>query len=100
MGTPLCTHKHIQTHTHTHIHINKQTNTETFLQIQKSSLLLIYEGKLLEIQKLFDAWSKRYLTPLGKIGVIKSLVVSKITYLTMDIPDPSEGFIQELKKNV
>ena len=59
-----------------------------------------YEGKLLEIQKLLNAWSKRHFTPLGKIAVIKSLVVSKITYLTMNIPDPTEGFIQELEKNV
>ena len=29
---------------------------------------------------------------LGKIAVIKSLGVSKITYLTMNIPDPTEGF--------
>ena len=50
------------------------------------------------IQKLLNAWSKRHLTPLGKIAVIKLLVVSKITYLTMNIPDPTEGFIQELEK--
>ena len=57
-----------------------------------------YESKLLQIQKLLNAWSKRRLTHLGKIAVIKSLVVSKITYLTMNIPDPTEGFIQELEK--
>ena len=68
----------------------------TFLQIQKIN----YEGKLPEIQKLLNAWSKRHLTPLGKIAVIKSLVVSKITYLTMNIPDPTEGFIQELEKKL
>ena len=66
----------------------------TFIQIQKIN----YEGKIPVIQKLLNAWSKRYLTPLGKIAVIKSLVVSKITYLTMNIPDPTEGFIQELEK--
>ena len=33
-----------------------------------------YEGKLLEIQKLLNAWLKQHLTPLGKITVIKSLL--------------------------
>ena len=59
-----------------------------------------YEGKLLEIQILFHAWSKRHLTHLGKFKVMKSPVVSKRTYLTMNIPDPTEAFIQELEKNV
>ncbi|MCB4784514.1 MAG: hypothetical protein LGB69_08020, partial [Sulfurovum sp.] len=49
-----------------------------------------YEGKLLEIQKLLNAWSKRHLIPLGKTAVIKLLVVS---YLTIKIPDPTEGFM-------
>ena len=71
--------------------VHFSTNTEIVPSIN-------YEGKLLEIQKLLNAWSKRHLTPLGKIAVIKSLVVSKITYLTMNILDPTEGFIQELEK--
>ena len=53
-----------------------------------------YEGKLLKIQKLLNAWSKLHLIPLGKTAVIKSLVVS---YLTINIPDPTQGFIQELE---
>ena len=70
--------------------VHFSTNTEIAPSIN-------YESKLLEIQKLLNAWSKRHLTPLGKIAVIKSLVVSKITYLTMNIPEPTEGFIQELE---
>ena len=49
--------------------VHFSTNTEIIPSIN-------YEGKLLEIQKLLNAWSKRQLTPLGKIAVIKSLVVS------------------------
>ena len=65
--------------------VHFSTNTEIVPSIN-------YEGKLLEIQKLLNAWSKRHLTPLGKIAVIKLLVVSKITYLTMNIPDPSRSW--------
>ena len=53
-----------------------------------------YEGKLLKIQKQLNAWSKLHLIPLGKTAVIKSLVVS---YLPINIPDPTQGFIQELE---
>ena len=53
-----------------------------------------YEGKLLKIKKQLNAWSKLHLIPLGKTAVIKSLVVS---YLTINIPDPTQGFIQELE---
>ena len=63
--------------------VHFSTNTEIVPSIN-------YEGKLLEIQKLLNAWLKQHLTPLGKITVIKSLVVSKITYLTISIPDPTE----------
>ena len=73
--------------------VHFSTNTEIVPSIN-------YEGKLLEIQKVLNARSKRHLTPVGKIAVIKSLVVSKITYLTMNIPDPTQGFVQELEKKL
>ena len=39
---------------------------------------------------------KRQLTPFGKITVIKTLALSKITHLFMSIPDPSNTFLREL----
>ena len=46
--------------------VHFSTNTEIVPSIN-------YEGKLLEIQKLLNAWSKRHLTPLGKIKVQKGI---------------------------
>jgi exonuclease III len=57
-----------------------------------------YEGKLDDIKKVLNAWTRRNLTPFGKITVIKTLVMSKLTYLFMNIPDPSEEFLNELQK--
>ena len=57
---------------------------------------LNYEGKLIEIHNLLNKWKKRQLTPFGKITVIKTLALSKITHLFMSIPDPSNTFLREL----
>ena len=43
-------------------------------------VLINYENKLDEMRKLINVWSKRNLTPLGKITVLKTLVISKITH--------------------
>ena len=58
---------------------------------------LNYEYKLAEIKKILLSWSKRQLTPLGKVTVIKSLAVSKIVHLLINLPDPSNQFLNELK---
>jgi hypothetical protein len=55
-----------------------------------------FDGKLKEIEKLLFFWSKRQLTPFGKIIVLKTLAVSKLTYLFVNLPDPNEVFLKEL----
>ena len=57
-----------------------------------------FENKLNEMKKELNAWSRRNLTPFGRITVIKSLVISKITHLLMNLPDPEESFLKELNK--
>ena len=59
---------------------------------------LNYNDKLLEIRKLPLNWSKRLLTPLGRITVIKSLALSKINHLILALPNPSTKIIDELQK--
>ena len=41
---------------------------------------------------------KRTLTPYGKITVLKALVVSKLVYLFINLPDPTEQFLSDLDK--
>ena len=57
---------------------------------------LNYNKKLDDIQRLLTHWSKRQLTPLGKITVIKSLALPKITHLFTNLPDPPFIFIEDL----
>ena len=57
---------------------------------------LNFEGKIDEIKREIARWKKRHLTPLGKITIIKTLIISKLTYLFINIPDPTTDFINEV----
>lgn len=59
---------------------------------------LNYDGKLLEIKRIFNSWSRRNLTPFGKITVIKTLALSKLTYLFLNLPDPDDDFLGALQR--
>ena len=59
-------------------------------------VLIDYENKLKEMEKLLNAWSRRNITLFGKVTVIKTLVISKITHLFTNLPDPDEKFLQDL----
>ena len=47
-----------------------------------------YDAKIEEIKNLFTSWSKRSLSPLGRIVVIKTLAVAKLNHLILSIPNP------------
>jgi hypothetical protein len=59
-----------------------------------------YEGKVMCIKKDLVKWSKRQLTPLGKITVLKSLILSKLTFLCLNLPDPSQKVIKEVENEM
>ena len=69
-----------------------------FTKNLKDMVDLNYNAKLLEIRKLLLNWSKRLLTPLGRITVIKSLALSKINHFILTLPNPSTKIIDELEK--
>jgi hypothetical protein len=58
---------------------------------------LNYNTKLKETKKLLEQWSKRSLSTLGKITVIKSLALSKFVYLFSSLPNPTEDFFKKLE---
>eukprot|EP00745_Piridium_sociabile_P031178 TRINITY_DN51690_c0_g2_i1.p1 TRINITY_DN51690_c0_g2~~TRINITY_DN51690_c0_g2_i1.p1 ORF type:complete len:135 (-),score=5.83 TRINITY_DN51690_c0_g2_i1:26-430(-) len=59
---------------------------------------LNYDKKLEDIQHILASWSRRQLTPFGKITIIKNMAVSKIIHLLISLPDPSPHFLTELNK--
>ena len=56
-----------------------------------------YEDKLIEVKALFKIWLKRIITPLGRIAVLKSLILSKLTYLWLMLPNPPDIFVKKLQ---
>ena len=55
-------------------------------------------NKTTEMIKELNQWSKRDLTPFGKVTVIKTLILSKIVHLLMALPTPSTKTINEINK--
>ena len=73
--------------------IKFSTNLETITRIN-------YENKIDEIKQLLNKWKKRNISPIGKIAIIKCMIMSKITHLIMNLPDPDEKFINLLEKEL
>ena len=59
---------------------------------------LNFEHAIAQIKNIFNHWNKRYLTPIGKITVIKTFAISKITHLLATLPDPSENTLKRINK--
>ena len=59
---------------------------------------LNYNNNFNEIKKLFNIWIKRSSTPLGRIAILKSLILSKMIHLWLLLPNPPNKIIQELQK--
>ena len=54
--------------------------------------------KLPTIKSSIQQWKRRGLTPIGRICVLKTLLVSKLVHLFMTLPDPSTQRIKELER--
>ena len=53
---------------------------------------------LAKIENLIKTWSKRKLTLPGKITIIKSLALSKLTHLLISLPNPPDNLLKSLDK--
>ena len=68
------------------------TFTNTISDITENNI----EPKLKQIEKEISQWLRRNLTPIGRIVVTKSLLLSKLVHLFTALPNPTEAY---LKKN-
>lgn len=59
---------------------------------------LNYLPKLSRIKNLIHQWSKRDLTPIGKIIIIKTFAVSQLVYILTVLPSPPVNFLQEINR--
>ena len=57
-----------------------------------------FKDKIEQIDKELKVWSKRKLTPFGRITVLKTIVISKLNHLFIALPNPTEELINNLQK--
>ena len=57
-----------------------------------------YSMKYIEIANEMKRWSKRILTPLGRLTILKTLLISKFNHLIIALPNPSANTISKLNK--
>ena len=50
------------------------------------------------ITKILSKWRRRNLTPIGKISIVKTFVISSLNHLLSSIPSPSKQFISQLNQ--
>ena len=63
------------------------------LQDMQQANYLKYTNQIIQI---LDHWSKRYLTPLGKITIVKTFVLGKLIHLFSSLPNPDNQIIHQL----
>ena len=61
---------------------------------------LNYDMVMETVSNLIHHWSKRNLTVLGRITVVKSLLIPKFNHLILSIPTPSRIFLKRLQKMI
>ena len=59
---------------------------------------LNYREKYEDVLNLFRIWIKRQITPIGRIAILKSLILSKLIHLFILLPNPPDKFLDALQK--
>ena len=76
-----------------HLKLDWNPKVFTILEIKFSTNIkeiseINFEKKLFEIKQVINRWMKRVITPLGRIAIIKSLLISKLNHLFFTLPNP------------
>ena len=71
--------------------INFSTNLQLMYKLN-------YDRILSNITRELNNWKKRNFTPIGKIVILKTLILSKFIHLFSILPNPPNEFIQKLEK--
>lgn len=66
----------------------------------KEMVELNYKSRLEEIKKTMLLWKSRSLTPIGRLTVIKTLLIPKLNHLILTIPNPNDEIIQAFERDL
>ena len=64
----------------------------------KSIIELNFRKKLEEIKRTLTVWKQRQLTLLGKITVLKTLIIPKLNHLFIALPNPEDNILKDFEK--
>ena len=88
-------------------HLHMEWNPERFKILGiwftldlKKCVEINFRERFLEIKNMFKIWSKRQITPLGRVAVLKSLILSKLVHLWLLLPNPPDAIVNEIQKCV
>ena len=54
--------------------------------------------RILQIKKLIKIWSKRNLTVIGKITVVKTLILPVLNHLIITLPNPTQDILKKVNE--
>ena len=57
-----------------------------------------YNAKIQRLENIIKQWKRRSLTPLGKITIIKTFMISAFNHLFIMLPNPSQNIIEHINK--
>ena len=67
-----------------------------YFDVDLSKMIKInFEKKIIEIKSLLKQWSKRQLTPIGRITVIQTLILPKLVHLFTTLPNPGDKILKQ-----
>jgi hypothetical protein len=68
------------------------------IDLENNSMFeLKFTPKIEEIKALLYAWSRRMISTAGRVTVIKSLMLPKITHLLISLPTPPKEKLKEIE---
>ena len=59
-----------------------------------------FNDVLTKIKSFIQQWNRRILTPIGRITVFKTLILSKLNHLFLSLPTPKNEIIASLCKDI
>ena len=59
-----------------------------------------YNIQIPKIKSMLQHWKRRILTPIGRVTVVKSLIIPKLNHLFLSLPTPNKEIITTLSKDI
>ena len=58
-------------------------------------IMLNYDKKLVKIKSIKNMWKKRKITPIGKVCIVKTLLILKLNHLFISLPTQTRKNVEK-----